>query len=546
MDKLCFYLRPSADISIEHALVPANSPNAYSLINEEVSDSSSTYIVTSPVAGETVVQTSSFKMSGTKPSDAKRIYSAAVVAIPHSISTGLTKVIAIVNGRSFELSSIDLNDENYVSFGYTSQDFVDAISSYEVLPEISVSLTTSETREADVKVLNPSGITQVYIEVKYDIGVYRKVNSEWKNAIDAYRKINGVWTKIDNIYNIVGSRLHRMGHHQEYISSVAPTCTETGLTEGYRCSICGEFLVPQNIISATGHSYVHSGGYNICSTCNHIEGIGFVELKYHGTPTELSVARSQLSATTVGNYALFGGGTSNTWFATVDAYNTSLTRTTPTKLSVARNRLAATTVGNYALFGGGTSGSGSAQIIFATVDAYNTSLTRTTPAELSDAKQYLTATTVGNYALFGGGYVSSSSKSTIVDAYNTSLTKTTPTELSAGRYNLAATTVGNYALFGGGNGGGNTVDAYDTSLTRTTPTELSVARNQLAATTVGNYALFGGGNGSNTGNIVDAYDTSLTRTTPTELSGKREYLTATTVGNYALFGGGAIPSSSAT
>ena len=124
----------------------------------------------------------------------------------------------------------------------------------------------------------------------------------------------------------------------------------------------------------------------------------------------------------------------------------SLTRTTATPLSEARGYLAATSVGNYALFGGGLSGYG--DTLTATVDAYDTSLTRTTVTPLSEARYELTATSVGNYALFGGGY--GDTLTAIVDAYDTSLTRTTPTPLSEARSYLAATTVGNYALFGGG------------------------------------------------------------------------------------------------
>ena len=83
--------------------------------------------------------------------------------------------------------------------------------------------------------------------------------------------------------------------------------------------------------------------------------------------TALSAARSYLVATTVGNYALFGGGTTGKASSVVDAYDTSLTRTTPTALSEARDRLAATTVGDYALFGGGVNSNG---VYSAVVDAY--------------------------------------------------------------------------------------------------------------------------------------------------------------------------------
>ena len=272
-------------------------------------------------------------------------------------------------------------------------------------------------------------------------------------------------------------------------------------------------------------------------------GSGYATITFNGVSdlkktdvAGLIAIRTYLAATTVGNYALFGGGTnyhhstaSEKYFTTVEAYNTSLTRTIPTALSQAREELAATTVGNYALFGGGYNGGS-----LATVDAYDTSLTRTNPTALSQARNNSAATTVGSYALFGGGESSST-----VNAYNTSLTRTTPTALSQARGILAATTVGNYALFGGGDNSGSlaTVDAYDTSLTRSTPTTLSQARSSLAATTVGNYALFGGGDFPSS-STVDAYNTSLTRSIPKPLSSPMNHLAATTVGDYALFGGG--------
>ena len=257
-------------------------------------------------------------------------------------------------------------------------------------------------------------------------------------------------------------------------------------------------------------------------------------------PTELRTNRSGLSATTVGGYALFGCGDSLNYQVSeyVDAYDTSLTRTDATAVVQKRTAYAATTVGNYALFGGGIYDTYGC----ANVDAYNTSLTRTTPRELSAARLSLAATTVGNYALFGGGaYKSYDAEVATVDAYDTSLTRTTPTELSVARKIFGATTVGNYALFGSSSEN-KVVDAYDKSLTRTTPTELSFARSAIA-TTVNGYAIFAGGYCNMTGvyayqNIVDAYDESLTRTTPTELSVARDSLAATTVGNYALFGGG--------
>ena len=219
--------------------------------------------------------------------------------------------------------------------------------------------------------------------------------------------------------------------------------------------------------------------------------LGFVT--FRGTPN----SHTAILARAMGIPALVDVGV-------VDAYATSLTRSTPTALSVARWGLAATSVGNYALFGGGAEYGGTSK--FNTVDAYNSSLTRSTPTALSAARHLLAATTVGNHALFGGG----NDSGRVVDAYNTSLTRSTPTALKAQRSAPAATTVENYALFGGAGTGVNDstdcTDVYDDSLTKTTSNRLSDRRSHLAATTVGIYALFGGGTKTLSDiNVVDAY-----------------------------------------
>ena len=43
-------------------------------------------------------------------------------------------------------------------------------------------------------------------------------------------------------------------HVEETIPAVEPTCTETGLTEGKRCSECGETIVEQEVVPALGHT----------------------------------------------------------------------------------------------------------------------------------------------------------------------------------------------------------------------------------------------------------------------------------------------------
>lgn len=46
------------------------------------------------------------------------------------------------------------------------------------------------------------------------------------------------------------------GHTEKIIPGKAPTCIESGLTEGKECSVCGEIIVAQEEIPATGHSFI--------------------------------------------------------------------------------------------------------------------------------------------------------------------------------------------------------------------------------------------------------------------------------------------------
>jgi len=44
-----------------------------------------------------------------------------------------------------------------------------------------------------------------------------------------------------------------LGHTEVIDDAVEPTCTETGLTEGKHCDVCGEVLVAQKVVDALGH-----------------------------------------------------------------------------------------------------------------------------------------------------------------------------------------------------------------------------------------------------------------------------------------------------
>lgn len=75
----------------------------------------------------------------------------------------------------------------------------------------------------------------------------------------------------------------RAAHTPETVPAKAANCTETGLTDGEKCSVCGDILTAQEEIPALGHSFgewtvtqepTHSAEgeeQRICSRCGETE-----------------------------------------------------------------------------------------------------------------------------------------------------------------------------------------------------------------------------------------------------------------------------------
>ena len=58
----------------------------------------------------------------------------------------------------------------------------------------------------------------------------------------------------DNVVSTTTEKIPMLDHTEEAISGKTATCTETGLTEGKKCSVCGKILVAQEVIPAPGHT----------------------------------------------------------------------------------------------------------------------------------------------------------------------------------------------------------------------------------------------------------------------------------------------------
>ena len=122
----------------------------------------------------------------------------------------------------------------------------------------------------------------------------------------------------------------------------------------------------------------------------------------------LSQARSHLAATTAGGVALFGGGTVSAEppvivvSAVVDIYDAATRTWRTASLSQARSQLAATSVGDFAFFAGGF-GFDTEPSSSNVVDIYHVPSDTWYTAQLSIARMNLMGTRVGNKAIFAGG-----------------------------------------------------------------------------------------------------------------------------------------------
>lgn len=56
-----------------------------------------------------------------------------------------------------------------------------------------------------------------------------------------------------------------LGHMEEILAKKEPSCTEEGLTEGKKCTVCGVVTLEQQVIGTTEHSYVLKEGF--AATC---------------------------------------------------------------------------------------------------------------------------------------------------------------------------------------------------------------------------------------------------------------------------------------
>ena len=85
--------------------------------------------------------------------------------------------------------------------------------------------------------------------------------------------------------------IEKLPHTEEAIPAVDPTCTEAGLTEGKKCSVCEEIIVAQEEIAALGHTEQVVAGS--AATCTEK---GLTEGKKCSVCDEILVAQEEIAA----------------------------------------------------------------------------------------------------------------------------------------------------------------------------------------------------------------------------------------------------------
>jgi hypothetical protein len=87
--------------------------------------------------------------------------------------------------------------------------------------------------------------------------------------------------------------------------AVAPTCTETGLTKGEKCSRCAKATIEQKIIPALGHTWVDATleAPKTCSVCAATEGD-----KLTPPPVDDGLPVGAIIGIVAGAVAVLGGG----------------------------------------------------------------------------------------------------------------------------------------------------------------------------------------------------------------------------------------------
>lgn len=232
--------------------------------------------------------------------------------------------------------------------------------------------------------------------------------------------------------------------------------------------------------------------------------------------------------------ALFAGGATTdfqTRSAVVDIYDNRSGAWATASLSQARNALSGVSLGDIAMFAGGTSAH---DVDSRVVDIYNSRTRAWSVARLSEPRHYISAVAVGTKVIFAGGW-NVNRETTTVDIYDNATNVWSSTRLSRPTSGRSGVSMGGHAFFAGG----TVVDIYDSQSGAWSTAELSDRRFAISPVAVDTKVVFAGGlKDVGASAAVDIYDTQTNTWSVATLSDARGAIGAVAVGPKAIFAGG--------
>ena len=197
-----------------------------------------------------------------------------------------------------------------------------------------------------------------------------------------------------------------------------------------------------------------------------------------------------------GDVAIFAGGEGIYSYGSTDAYNTrTLEKAFTGNLSYGRANLAGTSLGDRAIFAGGTKSGG---YLYARIDAITSTGEVDYSKNLTQSRSHLVAGTLRNLAFVAGGKKGTQNVwCDTVDIIDTSLNVTATDPLSSARANVGTATLGDsYILFCGGDAGSvlsDKIDVYNSSGSRVKTITLPTPTTNMFGLSFPNFVIVGGG-----------------------------------------------------
>lgn len=206
-------LRPSADISVGHSLSAGSS--GYALISEATADNDSTYIYQTLSSTDSSSITSTFRLSGTMPTDPYTVSAVRLYLTGRKGAAGESGAMYFYSG----VNTTEVDNDTYCGVAATSSDISSSYKAFQkestrLADLINQYMTTHNGAFPSVtgkiittgKKSNSKGasdgfirVTQIYMEVDCEVDtgqhIFVKENGNWVEYSKVFVKQNGIWVE---------------------------------------------------------------------------------------------------------------------------------------------------------------------------------------------------------------------------------------------------------------------------------------------------------------------------------------------------------------